>query len=78
MAPHKRLACRVKARPTGASHEHPYVSRCSAHPSFWVSEAKKQNPGAKTRRGNEEVLFEAKAFSWSFRPRRDSGEGRNP
>src|SRR5437763_16958402 len=30
-----------------------YVSRCSAHPSFRVSEAKKQNPGAKTRRGNE-------------------------
>src|SRR6266576_4658448 len=36
-------------------------------------------PGAKTRRGNEEVLFDevlfdASSFSWSFRPSRDSGE----
>ena len=46
-APHKRLACRVKARRPGASHEHPYVSRCSAHPSFRVSEAK-----SKTRAQN--------------------------
>ena len=52
-APHKRLACRVKARRTGASHEHPYVSRCSAHPSFRVSEAKSKTRAQKTRRGNE-------------------------
>src|SRR6516165_4387881 len=32
---------------------HPNVSRRSAHPSFGVSEAKSQTPGAKTRRGNE-------------------------
>ena len=53
-APHKRLACRVKARRTGASHQHPYVSRCSAHPSFRVSEAKSKTRAQKTRRGNEE------------------------
>jgi hypothetical protein len=32
---------------------HPNVSRRSAHPSFGVSEAKLQTPGAKTRRGND-------------------------
>src|SRR5207244_6856517 len=39
--------------PHGCSAEHPNVSRRSAHPSFGVSEAKLQTPGAKTRRGNE-------------------------
>src|SRR5207249_9560256 len=33
-------AWRVRTRRPGASHEYPYVSRCSAHPSFRVSEAK--------------------------------------
>src|SRR5437588_4951109 len=42
-----------ETRPTGASHEHPYVSRCSAHPSFLVSEAKSKTRAQKTRRGNE-------------------------
>src|SRR5262245_50133071 len=32
---------------------HPNVSRRSAHPSFGVSEARMQTPGAKVRRGNE-------------------------
>ena len=63
-APRKRLACRDTARPTGARW-HPNVSRRSAHPSFRVSEAKVQTPGAKMRRGNEEVLFHARSFSWS-------------
>src|SRR5262249_16942196 len=54
-APRKRLACRVMCRPHGCSAEHPNVSRRSAHPSFGVSEAKLQTPGAKMRRGNEEV-----------------------
>src|SRR6266702_6206787 len=34
-------------------HKHPNDSRRSAHPFNGVREAKKQNPGAKTRRGNE-------------------------
>src|SRR5436309_7668638 len=67
-----------RARPTGASHERPYVPRCSAHPSFRVSEAKSKTRARKTRRGNGEVLLGDKPFSSSFRPRRDSGEGRNP
>jgi len=37
-----------------------------------------RNDAEKTRRGNEEVLLGANAFSSSFRPSRDSGEGRNP
>src|SRR5262245_7236880 len=36
----------------GCSAEHRNVSRRSAHPSFGVSEAKLQTPGAETRRGN--------------------------
>src|SRR5438876_1753906 len=46
-------AWRVRTRRTGASHERPYVSRCSAHPSFRVSEAKSKTRAQKTRRGNE-------------------------
>src|SRR5262249_54616284 len=46
-APRKRLACRVMCTPHGCSAEHPNVSRRSAHPSFRVSEAKVQTPGAK-------------------------------
>ena len=49
----RRLACRVMCTPHGCSAEHPNVSRRSAHPSFGVSEAKLQTPGAKMRRGNE-------------------------
>jgi hypothetical protein len=59
----RRLACRVISAftrvltrygtPHGCSAEHPNVSRRSAHPSFGVSEAKSQTPGAKMRRGNE-------------------------
>src|SRR5205823_852882 len=41
-------AWRVRTRRTGASHERPYVSRCSAHPSFRVREAKAK-PGRKKR-----------------------------
>ncbi len=33
--------------PHGCLAQHPYVSRCSAHPSFRVSEAKGKTPGAK-------------------------------
>jgi hypothetical protein len=59
----------------GCSAEHPNVSRRSAHPSIRVSEAKMQNPGAEVRRGNEEVLCDANAFSLSFR---GAGEAREP
>jgi len=52
-APHKRLACRVKARRPGASHERPYVSRCSAHPSFRVSEAKSKTRAQKRAAGTK-------------------------
>src|SRR5438034_5719292 len=52
-APHKRLACRVKARRPGASHERPYVSRCSAHPLFRVSEAKSKTRAQKRAAGTK-------------------------
>jgi hypothetical protein len=74
-APRKRLTCRVMARPTGALAPHPNVSRRSAHPSFGLAKQRCKNPGAKTRRGNEEVLCDANAFSLSFR---GAGEAREP
>ncbi len=41
--------------------------------------SKRKKPRAqKTRRGNGKVLFDESSFSSSFRPSRDSGEGRNP
>src|SRR5262245_62499527 len=43
----RRLACRVTCTPNGCLAQHPNVSRRSAHPSFRVSEAKVQTPGAK-------------------------------
>ena len=67
----------LRASPTGASQA-PDDSRRSATPSIGVAKPKFQTPGAKTRRGNEEVLLGANIFSWSFRPSRDSCEGRNP
>src|SRR5437016_10584829 len=75
-APHKRLAC--PNTPTGCFARVPVRLSVLRPPLIPGERSEKQNPGAETRRGNEEVLFEAKAFSWSFRPRRDSGEGRNP
>jgi hypothetical protein len=70
-APRKRLTCRVISAFTGVfdarrhvprvPRKHPNVSRRSAHPSIRVSEARLQTLGAKTRRGNEEVLFDANA-----------------
>src|SRR5206468_8426342 len=74
----RRLACRVTCRPNGCLAS---TRRLSAlrHPFNRGSEAKVSKPGRKkTRRGNEEVLLGANAFSSSFRPSRDSGEGRNP
>ena len=53
---HKRVHARLLTQdgvPHGCSAEHPNVSRRSAHPSIRVSEAKLQDLGAKTRRGNE-------------------------
>src|SRR5437764_11801765 len=67
----------LRAGPTGASQA-PDDSRRSATPSIGVSEAKNKTRARKTRRGNEEVLLGADAFTSSFRPSRDSGEGRNP
>src|SRR5262249_3585133 len=62
-APRKRLACRVISAFTRVfdalrhaprvPRTHPNVSRRSAHPSFGVSEAKLQIPGAEMRRGKE-------------------------
>src|SRR5438874_10939575 len=49
----RRLACRVKARPTGARAPERYLG--APPPLIRVREAKMQNPGAKTRRGNEET-----------------------
>src|SRR5438270_5943641 len=48
----RRLACRGTCRPNGCLAS---TRRLSAlrHPFAGVSEATKQNPGAKTRRGNE-------------------------
>ena len=54
-APRKRLACRNTARPTGASHAPERLS--ALRPPLDSGERSKvQTPGAKTRRGNEEVL----------------------
>src|SRR5205823_12809080 len=39
--------------PNGCFARAPYVSRCSAHPSFRVSEAKNKTRARKTRRGTE-------------------------
>src|SRR5439155_19835809 len=62
----------LRAGPTGASQA-PVRLSALRHPSLGAAKRKFQNPGAKTRRGNEEVLLGAKAFSSSFRPSRDSG-----
>src|SRR5438874_5314916 len=67
----------LRAGPTGASQA-PDDSRRSATPSIGVAKPKCKTRAQKTRRGNEEVLLGANAFSSSFRPSRDSGEGRNP
>src|SRR5439155_23046397 len=70
-------AWRVRTRRTGASQAPDALS--ALRPPLIPGARSKSKPRAqKTRRGNEEVLFEAKAFSSSLRPRRDSGEGRNP
>jgi len=58
--------------------KHPYVSRRSATPHWGQRSESFKTRAQKTRRGNEEVLLGAKAFSSSFRPSRDSGERRNP
>src|SRR5436309_8516300 len=55
----------LRAGPTGASQA-PDDSRRSATPSIGVSEAKNKTRARKTRRGNEEVLLGADAFTSSF------------
>ena len=64
-APRKRLACRVMARPTGV----PLSTRTSLGaplPLDSGERSKGAKPRAqKTRRGNEEVLFDARSFGWS-------------
>src|SRR5207248_7289402 len=67
----------LRAGPTGASQA-PDDSRRSATPSLGCVKRQSKTRAQKTRRGNEEVLLGARAFSSSFRPSRDSGEGRNP
>src|SRR5258706_1401093 len=78
----RRLArawrARQCARPTGASQA-PVRLSALRHPlNSGVAKPKLQTPGAKTRRGNEGVLSDVNSFSSSFRPSRDSGEGRHP
>src|SRR5205823_14790132 len=75
-APHKRLAC--PNTPNGCFARAPVRLSVLRPPLIPGARSKSKTRAQKTRCGNEEVLFEAKAFSWSFRPRRDSGEGRNP
>src|SRR6516165_5534471 len=70
-APRKRLVCRVISAFTRVFDARWHAPRVPAGtrtslgapptPRFRVSEAKVQTPGAKTRRGNEEVLFDANA-----------------
>src|SRR5439155_2288819 len=48
------------------------------HPSLGEAKREFKTRAQKTRRGNDEVLLGANAFSSSFRPSRDSGAGRNP
>src|SRR5437763_7610523 len=67
----------LRAGPTGASQA-PDDSRRSATPSLGCVKRQSKTRAQKTRRGNEEVLLGARAFSSSFRPSRDSGEGRHP
>src|SRR5438477_908151 len=68
----------LRAGPTGASQA-PDDSRRSATPSIGVREAKVSKPGRKKRAaGTKRCLLGANAFSSSFRPSGDSGEGRNP
>src|SRR5215831_12957898 len=54
----RRLACRVTCTPHGCSAEHPNVSRRSAHPSFRVSAATMQTPGAENAPRERDGLFE--------------------
>src|SRR5207249_5950703 len=72
-APHKRLACpkhaqRVLSTSTRTSLGAPPT------PHSGCAKRKSKTRAQKTRRGNEEVLLGGKAFSSSFRPRRDSDE----
>src|SRR5437016_4639736 len=53
--------------------KHPYVSRRSATPLSGERSEKRKTRAQKMRRGNEEVLLGAHAFSSSFRPSRGSG-----
>src|SRR5215472_732341 len=48
----RRLACRVMCTPNGCRCTRTFLG-APPTPRFGVSEAKLQNPGAKTRRGNE-------------------------
>jgi hypothetical protein len=45
-------------RAHGCSAEHPNVSRRSAHPSWGVSEAKRQSPDAAMRARERDALFD--------------------
>src|SRR6516165_9221721 len=54
----RRLACRVMCTPNGCLAQHPNVSRRSAHPSFRVSEATMQTPGAENASRERDGLFE--------------------
>src|SRR5260370_41737673 len=58
--------------------KHPTTLGAPPPLKFGVAKPKFQTPGAKTRRGNEGVLSGVNSVSSSFRPSRDSGEGRNP
>jgi hypothetical protein len=70
-APRKRLACRVKCRPTGASQA-PVRLSALRHPSIGGAKRKFQNPGAKNAPREREAVAEAMA---GLLARRSLGEG---
>src|SRR6516225_3138788 len=60
-APRKRLACRNTARPTGASHAPERLSALRPPLDSGLVKRSCKPRAQKTRRGNEEVLFDANA-----------------
>src|SRR6266576_771801 len=70
-APRKRLARRDMACPTGVPPSTQTSLGAPPTPRSGLAKQSYKPPGAKTRRGNEEVLFDevlfdASSFSWSF------------
>src|SRR6266571_8660970 len=75
-APHKRLAC--PNTPNGCLARAPVRLSVLRPPLIPGERSEKAKPGRKNAPRERRGVAGGKAFSWSFRPRRDSGEGRNP